>query len=309
LKYLPQLATLVEKPPSGNEWLHEIKFDGYRIGCGIRNGRVSLTSRNGKDWTDVFPEVVTAAKALNTSDALLDGEVAIVLPDGRTSFQLLQNALSGNETRSKLVYFVFDLLQLDGKPLADLPLEARKTRLRALVGKRKTGRIRYSDHIVGKGNELLDQARRLGLEGIVSKRRDAMYRPGRSTAWLKTKCTRRQEFVIGGFTDPEGSRAGIGALLLGYYDGDRLVFSGRVGTGFTHKIAVDLRRQLDAIERKVPPFNQPPKGPGLARAHWVTPTLVCEVEFTEWTSDGRIRHPSYKGLRLDKPPREVRRED
>lgn len=308
MKYQPQLATLVEHPPGGDEWLHEIKFDGYRIGCIIRSGRVTLMSRNGKDWTSNFPDVVEAAKKLPVSEALLDGEVAIVEPDGRTSFQALQNALSGIEGRSKLVYFAFDLLYLEGESLQELGVEERKARLKTLVGKRKTARIRYSDHIVGKGHELLEHARTLHLEGIVSKRRDAPYRPGRSKSWLKTKVTLRQEFVIGGFSDPEGARAGIGALLLGYFAGDRLVHAGRVGTGFSHKMTIDLRRQLDAIERKACPFDPAPKGLDARGAHWVTPKYVCEVEFTEWTSDGKIRHPSFQGMRLDKKPTEVVRE-
>jgi bifunctional non-homologous end joining protein LigD len=305
--YHPQLATLVKEPPSSDEWLHEIKFDGYRIGCRIRNGRATLISRNGKDWTHAFPGIVEAAERLGVRDALIDGEVAMVLPDGRTSFQALQNA-SARASGASLVYFVFDLLRLEGERPDALPLEERKARLRKLVGRRKTGRIRYAEHVVGRGEAFFEQACRAGLEGIISKRRDLPYREGRHGGWVKTKCTLRQEFVIGGFTDPEGMRAGLGALVIGYYEGDRLVFSGKVGTGFTHRMALDLRRRLDAIERKACPFTPPPSG-GLGRhAHWVKPGLVCEVEFTEWTSDGKIRHPSFQGLRADKQPREVVRE-
>jgi len=306
--YRPQLATLVKTPPAGDEWLHEIKFDGYRIGCRIRRGRVTLTTRNGHDWTAAFPEIAAAAARLHARDALIDGEVAMVLPDGRTSFQALQNAFTGTASRAPLVYFVFDVLRLDGQNLEVLPLEARKARLRALVGRRKTGRIRYADHITGRGDELFRQACRLGLEGIVSKRRDEPYHHGRHASWLKTKCTLRQELVIGGFTDPAGMRAGIGALLVGRYEDGRLIYAGRVGTGFTTTSALDLRRQLDAVEQKTSPFDPPPPGPLARTAHWVRPVLVCEVVFTEWTSDGRIRHPSFQGLRRDKPPREVVRE-
>lgn len=305
--YQPQLATLVKTTPAGDEWLHEIKFDGYRIGCHVRRGRATLTSRNGHDWTAAFPEIAAAAARLDVRDALLDGEVAMVLPDGRTSFQALQN-VSGAASRASLVYFVFDLLRLDGRSLEAQPLEERKARLRALVGRRKTGRIRYADHVEGRGDEFFRQACRLGLEGIVSKRRDLPYHPGRHGSWLKTKCTLRQEFVIGGFTDPEGMRSGLGALLVGHYDDGRLAFAGKVGTGFTHKSALDLRRQLDAIEQPRSPFDPPPPGALGRRAHWVRPALVCEVVFTEWTTDGRIRHPSFQGLRRDKPPREVVRE-
>jgi bifunctional non-homologous end joining protein LigD len=306
--YRPQLATLVKAPPTGDEWLHEIKFDGYRIGCHIRRGRVTLTTRNGNDWTGAFPDIAEAAARLKVREALLDGEVAIVLPDGRTSFQALQNVLAGAASRASLVYFVFDLLRLDGRSLEALPLEERKLRLLALIGRRTTGRIRYADHVTGRGDAFFRQACRLGLEGIVSKRRDLPYHPGRHGSWLKTKCTLRQEFVIGGFTDPEGVRAGLGALLVGHYDDRRLTFAGKVGTGFTQKGALDLRRQLDAIEQKTSPFEPPPPRSIARVAHWVRPVLVGDVVFTEWTSDGRIRHPSFQGLRRDKPAGEVVRE-
>jgi bifunctional non-homologous end joining protein LigD len=306
--YAPQLATLVKAPPAGDGWLHEIKFDGYRIGCRIRNGRVTLISRNGKDWTAAFPEIAAAAQKLAVSDALLDGEVAMVLPDGRTSFQALQNAASEQATRGALVYFVFDLLRLEREKIETRPVEERKARLRALVGARKTGRIRYADHVEGSGQTFFQQACRLGLEGIISKRKGLPHQPGRHGGWVKTKCVLRQEFVIGGFTDPEGMRAGLGALLIGYYEGGRLVFAGKVGTGFTHKAALELRRTLDGLEQKTSPFTPPPSGALGRRAHWVGPALVCDVVFTEWTGEGKIRHPSYQGLRADKKPREVTRE-
>ena len=309
--YTPQLATLVKEPPSGSGWIHEIKYDGYRIGCRIRDGRVTLISRNGKDWTAAFPEIAEAAASLPVRDALIDGEVAMVLPDGRTSFQMLQNAFSGTASRGTLIYFVFDLLRVEGERVASLPLLERKKRLKALVGRKRTvaqGRIRYADHVEGNGQAFYEQARRLGLEGIISKRATEPYRPGRHGDWLKTKCVLQQEFVIGGFTDPEGARAGLGALLIGYYDRKRLIFSGKVGTGFTHKGAIDLRRQLDRIEQTRCPFDVPPEGPLARTAHWVKPQLVCEVVFTEWTAEGRIRHPSFQGLRADKKAQQVRKE-
>jgi bifunctional non-homologous end joining protein LigD len=305
--YVPQLATLVAAPPSGDEWLHEIKYDGYRIGARVRKGRATLYTRNGNDWTDAFPRIAAAIEKLGLGDALIDGEAAMVLPDGRTSFQAMQNA-SDASRRGTLVYFVFDLLRLNGDNLQALPLLDRKTRLKKLVGARKTGVIRYSDHIQGNGDAFFAEACRAGLEGIVSKRRDEPYRAGRHGGWLKTKCVQRQEFVIGGFTDPEGMRAGIGALLIGYYEGGQLVFCGKVGTGFTHKVALDLRATLDRMATKTSPFSPPPSGPLGRRAHWATPDLVCEVEFAEWTSDGKIRHPSFQGLRKDKHPRQIVRE-
>jgi bifunctional non-homologous end joining protein LigD len=306
-EYVPQLATLVDKPPSGGEWLHEIKYDGYRIGARVRKGRVSLFTRNGNDWTAAFPEVADVVDKLSLDDGLIDGEVAVVLPDGRTSFQALQNT-GAAANRGTLVYFVFDLLRLNGQSLGSLPLEERKAMLKKLVGGRSTGRIRFSEHIEGNGEAFFAEACRAGLEGIVSKRRDHPYRAGRHGGWVKTKCVQRQEFVIGGFTDPEGMRAGIGALLIGYYEGDRLVFCGKVGTGFTHKLALELRARLERIEQKTCPFTPPPAGWLGRHAHWVKPELVCEVVFTEWTTDGKIRHPSFQGLRADKDPKQITRE-
>ena len=306
--FQPQLATLVRTPPEGREWLHEIKLDGYRIGCRIRGSRVTLLSRNGKDWTHAFPAVARAASELGVDDAVLDGEVVILLPDGRTSFQALQNAFAGEGASGSIVYFVFDLLRLNGERIDSLPLEERKARLRTLIDAGAQGRIRYTDHVIGRGREFFEQARRMGLEGIISKRRDLPYRPGRHGGWLKAKCTQRQEFVIGGFTEPEGMRAGLGALLIGVYENDRLVFSGKAGTGFTQRSAIELRRQLDRLEQRACPFSTPPAGRLGRDAHWVTPDLVCDVTFTEWTSDGKIRHPSFQGLRADKRPRDVVRE-
>ena len=307
MNYRPQLAQLVKQPPDGPAWLHELKYDGYRIGCAIERGRATLISRNGNDWTAQFPEIAKAAAALRVESALLDGEVCMVLPDGRTSFQALQNAFSGG-SRQGLVYFVFDLLYLDGRNLMPEPLDARKTALARVIGKRTRGRIRYAGHIEGRGRAAFEHACRLGLEGIVSKRRDQPYQPGKRGGWVKTKCVKRQEFVVGGFTDPEGSRQGIGALLVGYYDGDRLVFAGKVGTGFSVSVARDLRARLEKIETPDCPFTPCPPGWLGRHAHWVKPRLVAEVTFTEWTGDAHIRHPSFQGLRADKDPRRVVRE-
>ena len=305
-EYNPQLATLVSEPPSGDRWVHEIKYDGYRIGCLIDKKDVLLISRNGKDWTHVFPSIAEAAKKLRTRDAILDGEVAMVMPDGRTSFAALQQAAAGTASHTPLVYFVFDLLRLDGERLDRLPLEERKARLRALVGGRQTGRIRYAEHIVGGGEKLFEHATAIGLEGIISKRRDLPYEPGRTDTWRKSKVIQRGVFVIGGVTDPEGSRVGIGALLVGYYDGPRLVFAGRVGTGFSHAFAIELRERLDRLAQKPCPFDPPiVKGPERL-AHWVKPVLVCEATYTEWTNDGRLRHPVFVKIRKDVKPKEIK---
>ena len=313
--YNPQLATLGDAPPGGDQWLHEIKYDGYRIGCVIDKKGVRLISRNGKDWTHVFPSIADAAKTLKASDALIDGEVAMVTADGRTSFSALQQAAAGTASHAPLVYFAFDLLRLDGERLDRLPLEQRKERLRDLLApaapkrkaKSKAGaeRIRYAEHIVGEGDKLFEHATKIGLEGIISKRRDLPSQPGRNDSWRKSKVIQRGVFVIGGLTDPEGTRVGIGALLVGYYDGPRLVFAGRVGTGFTHAFAVELRERLDKLGQRECPFDPKiVKGPERL-AHWVKPILVCEATYTEWTNDVRLRHPVFVKLRKDVKPKEI----
>jgi bifunctional non-homologous end joining protein LigD len=298
-----QLATLVDEPPEGDGWFHEQKFDGYRIVATLDRGEVRLESRRFKDWTATFPSIVAAIATLPAKSAVLDGEVAAVLPDGRTSFQALQNALGGGE--AQLVYFAFDLLLLEGETLTELPLEDRKARLAKLVA---SSDVHYSDHVVGSGAAFFKLACERGLEGIVSKRRDKPYQPGRGASWQKTKCILRQEFVIGGFTDPEGARSGIGALLVGYHDAGKLVYAGKVGTGFSHQLLEELRRRLEPIERPASPFTPAPARAWTGPCHWVEPKLVGEVAFSEWTNDGRLRHPSFQGLRADKSPRDVIRE-
>jgi len=306
--YRPQLALLVDEPPEGDEWIHEVKYDGYRIGCAIEGGRATLWSRRGKDWTLEFPEVAAAALELPVRTALLDGEVAILLPDGRTSFQALQNSFGGGVQRKNLVYFAFDLLHLDGEDLAPPPLEERKAALERLLGE-GIGIIRYAPHVGGSGAAVFREACRIGVEGIVSKRRDQPYRPGRNATWVKTKCLLRQELVIGGFTDPEGAaRDAIGALLVGYFEDGALRFAGKVGTGFTNAQARALRARLARIATDECPFTPRPAGWLGGNAHWVRPELVCEVAFTEWTGDGKIRHASFQGLREDKKATEVTRE-
>lgn len=291
-------------------WIHEQKFDGYRILADLDRGKARLMSRRFKEWTDEFPTIVEAIEQLPARRLILDGEVAVLLPDGRTSFQGLQNAFGA--PTPNLVYFVFDLLAVDDEVVMSLPLEQRKARLEKLVAPKhgdKPGIIRYSDHVVGNGKDFFVAACRAGLEGIISKRRDKPYLPGRGGTWQKTKCVLRQEFVIGGFTDPEGHREGIGALLVGYYDGERLVYAGKVGTGYTHKMLAQLRVMLAPDEQKVSPFSPEPArawtGPN---RHWVKPLHVGEVAFSEWTADGRLRHPSFQGLREDKLPTQVVRE-
>ena len=299
----PLLATQAERPPAGDDWLHEMKFDGYRILAFVEGGDVRLLSRNGLDWTDRFPRLVRDLPQLRAETALVDGEVVHLTEDGSSSFAGLQKALSEGRT-DKLVYYAFDLLHVDGRDLTGLPLEERKATLRALVGD-GAGGIRYSDHHVGQGADFYSQACNLKLEGIVSKRRNSPYRAGRSRSWLKVKCLNRDELVIIGFTDPAGSRVGFGALILGYYDeAGALRDAGRCGTGFDNKLLTQLRRRLDALPR-VPKPRSVPKGTPLKGVHWVEPKLVGEVQYSGWTHDGILRHAAFLGVREDKSPEEV----
>jgi bifunctional non-homologous end joining protein LigD len=309
----PQLATLVDAVPKGDEWLHEVKFDGYRILCRIDNGRVSLLTREAQDWTARFKPLADAANELPVQQAILDGEIVALEADGTTNFQLLQNSLS-QKTPAKLVYFVFDLLYIDGQDLTSSPVLARKKILQRILQDwsreaASAAALRYSDHWIGQGKALFEKAGQMGLEGIVSKRADQPYRPGRSRDWLKVKCLKSQEFVIGGFSDPAGARAGLGALLLGVYDdAKQLQYAGRVGTGFNEKSLRELRGRLDQRRQNSPSFAKAPTGRQAKGVHWVKPELVGEVAFTGWTRDGLLRHPSFKGLREDKPPLQIRRE-
>ncbi|HUP42148.1 MAG TPA: non-homologous end-joining DNA ligase, partial [Thermoanaerobaculia bacterium] len=315
----PQLATLTAEVPRGERWLHEIKHDGYRALCRIETAgderRVRFLTRRGTDWTRKLGALVTEAATLPLEEAVLDGEVVALGEDGRSDFGALQDALAKGEA-GRLHYQVFDLLHLDGWDLTAAPLEERKALLRELLEKRNAasgqgagGRIRFSDHVEGQGEAFLRQACRFALEGVISKRRDRPYRPGRGKDWIKTKCLNRQELVVGGFTEPSGSRTDLGALLLGVYDEQgRLRYAGRVGTGFTAASLRDLKRRLVPLERPKPPFVDPPRGARARGVHWVEPELVAEIEFTEWTRDGVLRHPSFQGLREDKAPAEVVRE-
>jgi bifunctional non-homologous end joining protein LigD len=303
----PQLATLVERPPDGDGWLHELKHDGYRILARVEHRRAQLFSRNARDWTEKFPTVAEALGRLPVEEAILDGEVTLLLPDGTSSFQALQNFGSG-AARGQLAYMVFDLLYLDGRDLTGARLEDRKAALARLLASAndQAAALRYSDHVVGAGADFFAHACKLGLEGIVSKKRDAPYRGTRGPEWLKIKCLKQQEIVIGGYTEPEGSRIGIGALLGGVFESGRLVYVGKIGTGFDNRMLRDLQQRLSRLEQKTSPFASRPAG--AARAHWVKPELVAQVSFSEWTSDGKLRHPAFQGLREDKPADSVVRE-
>jgi bifunctional non-homologous end joining protein LigD len=294
----PQLASLAAAAPDGPDWIHEIKFDGYRLAAVRRRGGVRLVTRNGKDWTDRFPSIAAAVEGLPGGDLDLDGEVAVLGPDGVTSFQRLQNHL--RDGRDDLLYFVFDLLRTERGDLRQDPLTARKALLADLL-KKATDPLRYSEHVSGKGPAFFAQACRHGLEGIISKRGDAPYRSGRGRDWLKVKCGRRQEFAVVGYTQPAGTRVGIGALVIGARSGDgELRYAGRVGTGFSDRVLWELRRRLSGSHVTAPPVVNPPGGRAGREIQWVEPELVAEISYTDWTDEGVLRHPSYQGLREDK---------
>ena len=305
-KLEPQLATLVDAAPDGPEWLHEIKFDGYRLLTRIQHGAVRLLTRAGNDWTARMPALAASLAGLPVDTALLDGEVVALDEHGRSRFQLLQRALQGGG--ASLHFYAFDLLHVDGFDLRAAPLTSRKEALRKLLARvRRDPTLHYSDHVQGGGAVFFAEACRNGLEGIVSKLASSPYRSGRSRTWLKRKCGQRQEFVVVGFTEPAGSRVGLGALLLGVHGDDgALRYCGKVGTGFDDDTLARLRKRLAALERPKPSVVDPKRAE--RRPHWVAPELVAEVSFSEWTRDGKIRHPSFVALRTDKPASAIRRE-
>ncbi|HJS06161.1 MAG TPA: DNA ligase D, partial [Pirellulales bacterium] len=304
----PQLATLAAAAPAGDHWLHEIKFDGYRMICRKEGAKVQLFSRNENDWTARFGALVESLGELPFAQAILDGEVCALAAGGNADFQELQNAMKEGRAR-RIVYYAFDVLYADGFDLTKVELLQRKQFLQTNLPTRLKGVV-YSKHVVGKGPAYFKEACKLGLEGIISKRADRAYYMGRSADWLKVKCIKREEFVIGGFTDPAGSRVGFGSLLVGYYDKrHQLTYAGRVGTGFDTRSLRELTQKLEKIEQPKSPFHDLTTRTAEARhAHWVHPQLVGQVEFTEWTADGRLRHPSFQGLREDKPADEVVRD-
>jgi bifunctional non-homologous end joining protein LigD len=301
-----QLATLVDEAPDGPEWIHEVKYDGYRLRLALDRGSARIGTRNGADWTDRFGPIAAALEALPAASAMLDGEVVVFASDGRPDFGALQEALAAKDPRG-VTFVAFDLLYLDGVDLRGEPLRRRKELLKSLLDTAPAdGPLRFAEHFAGGGPAFHASSCELLLEGSVSKRADRPWVGGRSRDWLKAKCLGRQEFVVGGWTDPEGSRAGFGALLLGVRDdAGALRYAGRVGTGFTERTLAALKARLDELAAGTPPFADPPRARG---GHWVRPELVVEVAFREWTRDGVVRQPSFQGTREDADPFAVVRE-
>jgi DNA ligase D-like protein (predicted ligase) len=309
----PQLTQLVDTAPEGDGWLHEIKFDGYRMHARLDRGAARLLTRTGLDWTHKISGDPKAVAALPATQAYLDGELCGVFPDGITSFSMIQ-AASDAGNAAGLVFFIFDLLHLDGDDVGARPLIERKSRLAELLSS-VAPPLHYSDYHRGQGPAFHEQACKLSLEGIVSKRADAPYAPGNRGLWLKVKCLYREEFVVVGWTDPEGRRPYLGALLLAYYDPDgRLIYAGRAGTGIKLAELERLWRRLQPLATDTMLLDVPPPRTSrfgsplvLSRVHWVRPELVAEVKFLTWTDDNLLRQVVYEGLREDKPAAEVRR--
>jgi bifunctional non-homologous end joining protein LigD len=313
----PMKARLLESPPAG-DWIYEIKFDGFRALAFQNDGDVRLFSRNGKDFGDKFTEVRDALAQLHVDDAIIDGEIVALDHKGRSSFQLLQRFELG-EVRPPLFFYAFDLLRLNGEDLTQQPLLRRRSQLERIL-KNAQETIRYSSSLGENAKVLLPKIRKLGLEGLIGKRTNSIYEPGRrSGAWIKLKLSREQEMVIGGYTDPEGSRAHFGSLLIGFYEDKKLKFAGKVGAGFTEAMLESLHLRLKKIAVYTCPFSGLPEARGgrygknitaaeMKRCHWVRPVLVCQVKYSEWTQDGKLRQPVYLGLREDKDAADVVRE-
>jgi len=305
----PMMARLVKNPPSG-EWQYEIKYDGFRALAFLDGDEIQLLSRNEKDLSGRFPEVKEALQSLGLQSTIFDGEIAALDSKGRTSFQLLQAREMGDE-RPPLFYYIFDLLQDKGIDLRSQPLDDR----RALLQKRlpvSKSILRFSEVVGGDGKLLLEEARKLELEGLIGKRLGSLYEPGRRTgAWIKLKTHREQEFVIGGYSEPAGTRQHVGALLVGVYERKKLMYCGKVGTGFSDSMLKLLNSKFGKLAIKDSPFANASQisRAEARRSHWVKPSLVCELRFTEWTHDGKLRHPVFMGLREDKDAAEVVREE
>ncbi|AHF83711.1 ATP-dependent DNA ligase [Rhizobium leguminosarum bv. trifolii WSM1689] len=293
----PCLAVLKARPPKGDDWVYEIKWDGYRLSVHIEPTRIRILTRGGHDWTDRFPAIKQAALWLPVGTAILDGEAVVLDEQGRSDFGLLQQSLGGRggkKSSSDAIFMAFDLLYFDGHDLRGSEHDMRRHLLEDLVPAREQGDIRLSEEIEADGDQLLASACEHGLEGIIAKRRDAPYRSGRLGDWLKIKCVQSDSFVIVGFERSTVARAGIGRLLLAARKGKELVYVGGVGTGFKESTAWQLRSMMDKIKRKTPAIKYVGRRKNVV---WLQPTLIAEIEYRAWTDDGKLRHSSYKGLR------------
>jgi bifunctional non-homologous end joining protein LigD len=304
----PQLATLVDGVPRGaDDWSYEMKFDGYRILARLDGGSAKLYTRNGHDWTARIPRLAQELAALEIANAWIDGEIVVLTREGVPSFQALQNAFDAAST-ADIVFYAFDLPYVAGRDLRDEPLGLRRDLLRQVIARCKGQHVKFSEAFDKPPADLVASACKLGLEGIIGKRLSAPYVSRRTDDWIKLKCTKRQEFVIVGYTEPKGSRQGFGALLLAVHEPDGgLRYAGNVGTGFDDRTLLDLHRKLAGIEQETSALTQG-KPRALKQVHWVQPTLVGEVSFGEWTGDGHVRHSTFRGLRTDKPPKKITRE-
>ena len=303
----PELATLALKPPVGAQWSHEVKFDGYRLQARISRGKVELKTRSGLDWTAKFRDVAIALQTVAVETAIIDGEVVVETERGHSSFSALQADLTAGRSDG-MTFYAFDLLHLNGFDTRKAAQRDRKAALATLFPADACGRLRLSADFESDGALLLRHACRLGLEGIVSKRADAPYRSGRNAAWVKSKCSNRQEFVIVGYTRSSTARQAVGSLALGVYDGETLVFAGRAGTGFDAESSAMLWERLEAIRRVKTAVDRFPEESNVSGLRWAEPRLVVEAEFREWTGPGHVRHAVYQGLREDKDARAVVRE-
>jgi len=302
----PMLAYVIKEPFDNPDWIFEVKLDGFRALAKINQTKIDLLSRNNKLFNDLFPELIKELREHIKHDVILDGEIVILDTQGRSQFQLLQNYK--HSMRTNLFYYVFDLLYLDGHDIRTLPLLERKSILEQLLAPAHNSHIRYSDHLEKDGTRLFKEAKKLGLEGIIAKKSMSFYESQRSKSWLKIKCSQSQDAIICGFTKPRAGREYFGALLLGVYENNKLTYAGLVGTGFSDNLLEELFQKLEKLVQKKCPFGEDEVPQTNMPAIFVKPKLVCEVSFGEWTADGLMRHPVFKGLRLDKNAKEVRRE-
>jgi bifunctional non-homologous end joining protein LigD len=302
-QFSPQLATLVDRAPEG-DWLYEIKFDGYRMLARIRDGEVRLFTRNGHDWTERLPRQAKALQALKLKDSWLDGEMVSLNGDGLPDFQALQNAFDVGRSLD-IVYYLFDAPFLNGADQREAPVEQRRAALKAALSGSRSKLLRFSEAFAANQRDIFESACDLALEGVIGKRAGSPYSSSRNADWIKLKCRLRQEFVIVGYTRPQGSRSGFGALLLAVNDDSGLVYAGRVGTGFDQAALKAIYAQLTPLERKASPLEKPLTSAQARGVHWVEPTLVGEVQFAEWTREDVVRQAAFVGMRSDKPAAQI----